>query len=128
MPNEENLKKGKATQFRSGEEAAKAGRKGGIASGVSRSFRSAVKKRIKEHPELIQDALDMLEGRMLDGDLKAFELFLELSGESAKQMEITLKKQELKLKKDMLQTGAAGEAELPQLFAALQTEDGEADE
>ena len=36
MANPENLKKGKATQFRSGEEAAINGRKGGKASGESR--------------------------------------------------------------------------------------------
>lgn len=36
MANYENLKKGELTQFRSGEEAAKNGRKGGIASGEAR--------------------------------------------------------------------------------------------
>ncbi len=30
MANEQNLEKGKATQFKSGEEAAKNGRKGGV--------------------------------------------------------------------------------------------------
>lgn len=34
--NDENLKNGEATQFKSGEEAAKNGRKGGIASGESK--------------------------------------------------------------------------------------------
>lgn len=36
MANPQNLKKGKNTQFKSGEEAARNGRKGGIASGESR--------------------------------------------------------------------------------------------
>lgn len=36
MPNEENLKNGVATQFKSGEEAVRAGRAGGIASGKSK--------------------------------------------------------------------------------------------
>ena len=47
MANEKNLKKGKATQFHSGEEAARNGKKGGIASGESkrrkRSMREAAK-------------------------------------------------------------------------------------
>lgn len=36
MANNENLKKGEATRFKSGEEAVKNGRKGGIASGQSK--------------------------------------------------------------------------------------------
>lgn len=36
MANPQNLKKGKDTQFRSGEEAARNGKKGGVASGESR--------------------------------------------------------------------------------------------
>ena len=36
MANNKNLEKGKATQFKSGEQAAKAGRKGGIASGEAK--------------------------------------------------------------------------------------------
>ena len=36
MANEANLEKGKATQFKSGEEAVRAGRAGGIASGKSK--------------------------------------------------------------------------------------------
>lgn len=36
MANEENLKKGKKTQFKSGEQAARAGHKGGIASGKAK--------------------------------------------------------------------------------------------
>ena len=119
--NDENLKKGKATQFRSGEEAARTnGAKGGKASGVSRSFRSATKKRLREHPELFEEIITMLIDKTLNSDLKALELLIELSGESPKQMEIALKKRELKLKEQAMQSGASGEQELPALLKALE--------
>lgn len=51
MPNEQNLEKGVATQFKSGEEAAENGRKGGIASGES-------KRRAKTLRELAQTWLE----------------------------------------------------------------------
>ena len=44
MANEENLKKGKATQFRAGEEQAKVARQGGIASGKARRRKGAAKR------------------------------------------------------------------------------------
>ncbi len=44
MANEENLKKGKATQFKSGEEAAKCGRKGGIASGIAKREKKTIQQ------------------------------------------------------------------------------------
>lgn len=43
MPNEENLKNGEPFRFRSGEEAAKAGKKGGIASGEARRRKKAMR-------------------------------------------------------------------------------------
>ena len=119
--NDENLKKGKATQFRSGEEAARTnGAKGGIASGISRSFRSATKKRLREHPELFEEIITMLIDKSLNSDLKALELLIELSGESPKQMELALKKRELKLKEQAMQTSTSGEQELPALLKALE--------
>lgn len=45
--NDENLKKGKETQFRSGEEQAEKARKGGVASGRSRRKKSDIKKTIQ---------------------------------------------------------------------------------
>ena len=76
-------------------------RKGGIASGISRSFRSAVKKRVREHPELIEDIIDVLIAMATEEhDLKAMELLIELAGESPRQMEIKIKQQELKIKKE----------------------------
>ena len=52
MANEENLKKGKATRFKSGEEAATAGRKGGIKSGESKR----AKKNMKEIAKQLMEA------------------------------------------------------------------------
>lgn len=46
--NDENLQKGKATQFRSGEEAARNGAKGGIKSGQTRRRKAAAKKAFSE--------------------------------------------------------------------------------
>lgn len=46
--NNENLKKGVATQFKSGEQAAKMGRKGGIASGIARRKKKAMQEVTKE--------------------------------------------------------------------------------
>ena len=102
MGNESNLKRGNPdTQFRSGREAVENGTKGGKASGVSRSFRSAVKKRVREHPELIAEIIDALIEMATEAhDLKAMELLIELAGESPRQMEIKIKQQELKIKKE----------------------------
>lgn len=44
MANDENLKKGEVTQFRSGEEAARNGRKGGKASGEARRRKANFRK------------------------------------------------------------------------------------
>lgn len=48
MANEENLKNGIKTQYRSGEEAARNGQKGGLNSGKSRRRKKAMKKRLEE--------------------------------------------------------------------------------
>lgn len=75
--------------------------RGGKASGISRSFRSAVKKRIRENPELISKMIDsLIEMATEEHDLKAMELLIELAGESPRQMEIKIKQQELKIKKE----------------------------
>lgn len=44
MANEENLKKGKATQFKSGKNAVENGRKAGVASGVARRRKRAMRQ------------------------------------------------------------------------------------
>lgn len=45
--NDENLLKGKATQFKSGENAARNGRKGGIASGKAKREKARIRKRLE---------------------------------------------------------------------------------
>ena len=44
MANAENLKKGKATQFKSGKDAVENGRKAGVASGASRRRKRAMRQ------------------------------------------------------------------------------------
>ena len=51
MANEENLKKGKKTQFKSGENAATNGRKGGIASGESKREKKTIQKILIDYLE-----------------------------------------------------------------------------
>ena len=72
--------------------------KGGKASGKARAFRSTVKKRLKETPELMEELCDMVIDKALSGDLKALEMLIELNGESPKQQEIKLKERDMKLK------------------------------
>lgn len=75
--------------------------KGGKASGISRGFRSAVKKRLKDNPELVDEIIDsLIDAATNEHDLKATELLIELAGESARQQDLKLKKQELKIKKE----------------------------
>lgn len=128
MANEENLKKGKATQFRGGEETVRSGQKGGVASGASRRRRKAMKQAVDSllgaglntgeseflklvKPRLLalginvedatyQDVL--LAGMMLQamkGDVRAAEFIRDTVGENPA---LALKKQELKLRKTEL--------------------------
>jgi hypothetical protein len=48
VANVENLKKGKATQFKSGENAAENGKKGGIASGEAKRQKNTIKSILKQ--------------------------------------------------------------------------------
>ena len=93
MANEENLKKGKATQFKTGEEQVKIARKGGKASGESRRKR----KLLKEHLELLLETkiqtsdgeitkseaitLKLIE-QALKGNVKAYKLIRDTLGEA----------------------------------------------
>ena len=80
MANEENLKKGKATQYRSGDEAAKInGRKGGIASGKSRNLQA----RLKEWAEKggYELMLTMAQEEIEAGNVKMWELVRDTIGE-----------------------------------------------
>lgn len=58
MANEENLKKGESTQFRTGEEQARIAQKGGLASAAARrqkKSRSELAKKIAENPATAKD-------------------------------------------------------------------------
>lgn len=118
--NEKNLIPNSA---RSPDELREMARKGGKASGVSRSFSALWKKRIRENPELLETLLDNLIGMAQDGDAKAYTLLMDMGGESVRSQELAVKKQELKLKREQLRGTAPGEQELPALFAALSEDD-----
>ena len=76
-------------------------RKAGKASGVSRGFRAAFKKRIMENPSLIDDVLDALHDEATSGNVKAIQLEIELRGEGNDEQDKKLKKAQLeKLKAD----------------------------
>lgn len=119
--NNENLKKGNPdTQFRSGREAVENGRKGGKASGISRSFKSALKKKFKENPELYEKLIDMLTDEALTGrNLKAADMLIDLMGESVQRENQALKRKELKLKEDAVK-GVPEKSEEPMLYKALE--------
>lgn len=120
--NNENLKKGNPdTQFRSGREAVENGRKGGKASGVSRSFKSALKVKLKANPKLYDDVVDMLADEALNGrNLKAVEMMLDLMGESAQREALAIKRKELRLKEKAAKSESSDTQETPQLYRALE--------
>jgi hypothetical protein len=86
MANEQNLKKGKATQFRSGEEAVRNGREGGIASGKARRENKLIKDRILERMgESDWDVMiDNLIARAQE-DTKSFETLRDTLGQKPKE-------------------------------------------
>ena len=123
--NDENLKKGEATRFRSGEQAASAGRKGGIKSGVARRKKFASRKFLKEvlawnvqSTTEIKNALKMMGApedleitnedigmlalmkKYRSGDLRAIEMVLELMGEDPHTV---LEEKRLKLEKEAVE-------------------------
>ena len=113
--NEKNLEKGKATQFRSGEEAARInGAKGGIASGKTRSMKSIIKRLVAlplpldKKKELLNkgiEADDIITAigaevvlLALSGDLNAYDRVIAMLSDDIKHEELALRKRELKLK------------------------------
>lgn len=89
MPNEQNLEKGAATRFKSGEEAAENGRKGGIASGEAKRRRKTLKEELLlmlEDPEVQQSVAAALireatEGNNAGSVRGAFETIRDTIGE-----------------------------------------------
>jgi hypothetical protein len=97
---DENLKKGKDTQFKSGEKAAKSGRKGGIASGESKRARKSLREELETllaanvidkdtgqpKDETVQTAISVaLIKEALKGDTKAYEIIRDTIGEKPAQ-------------------------------------------
>ena len=119
MANNKNLINGRATQFRSGEEAAKNGKKGGIASGKARRERRTFREltelvlSAKNDDEDLRDfaamfgiedpnnklltVLGMVKAA-IGGNHNAFDRLLELSGENTETTSTEEEKQENLLK------------------------------
>ncbi len=95
--------------------------KGGKASGISRSFKSALKKKFKENPELYEDMINMLTDEALEGrNLKATEMLLDLMGESVQRETLAIKRKELRLKESVLKSNKEESQETPMLYKALE--------
>lgn len=118
VANNENLEKGKATQFRSGEEAARNGSKGGIASGAARRRKKSLKeaadlylslpvtdkrrlnklKRRALDPEDIDNQMAMVVGlteAATAGDARAAKVILEMLGDDGDERTDLQKAKEL---------------------------------
>ncbi len=82
MANNENLLKGKATQFKTGEEQVEIARRGGIASGKAKREKKLIKDRILERMgEGDWDTMiDNLISRAMETD-KAFEILRDTVGQ-----------------------------------------------
>jgi hypothetical protein len=94
--------------------------KGGKASGISRSFKSALKKKFKENPELYEELINMLTDEALtERNLKAADMLIDLMGESVQRENHALKRKELKLKEDAVK-GVPEKSEEPTLYKALE--------
>lgn len=110
--------------------------KGGKASGVARSFKAALKKKIRDNPALTEEFIDTLWKMFLeDRDIKAAQILQELMEEKTTELDKKLKKaqiEKIKAETEAIRRrgdngGPAAEAELPMLYHAL-TQTGEEDE
>lgn len=93
MTNQENLQNGKRTQFRSGEQAASAGRKGGIASGETRrrrkafaeAFETLLQRDFTDHNGNKLQGVEAIAAKVfqsaMNGDLKAMQIIRDTCGE-----------------------------------------------
>ena len=98
--------------------------KGGRASGISRNFKGALKKRLKENPETVDTIIESLIQQAESGNIKAVECLIDLNGESVQRENLSLKKKELKLKEKSLQnSGPEFSKEAPLLYTALESDD-----
>lgn len=94
--NDENLKKGYATQFRSGEEAAINGRAGGIASGEARRAAAVARKWLNSKgdngtilDDIVLHQIKIAKGNAKGHPTKAYEALLKTIGELLERMNIT---------------------------------------
>lgn len=117
----DNLIKGKNTQFKSGAEAAENGRKGGIASGKAKRQKKLFKQLMNSYLESEESNLDnwnelsiagfepeeitnkaVIIKRLVDqaktGDVQAVKLVLSIVGEDVQHEELKLKQKDQKLK------------------------------
>lgn len=117
----ENLEKGKNTRFKSGKVAVENGRKGGIASGKSKRQKKLFKQLMNSYLESEESDIDnwnelsmagfdpeditnkaVIIKRLVDqakkGDVQAVKLVMSIIGEDIQHDELTLKRQEHKLK------------------------------
>lgn len=83
MANKNSIKNGEGTRFRSGEEAAAAGKNGGVASGAARrqyaTFRDAFKAMMTDEDR--QKIYDALMTKAMSGDVRAAEFLRDTLGE-----------------------------------------------
>ncbi len=93
MPNQENLEKGKDTQFQTGEEQVKTAREGGIASGEARRKKRDIRLALemlleKEFKDRSGNTITGAEAiaakqfeKAMKGDTKAFEVVRDTAGQ-----------------------------------------------
>lgn len=98
--------------------------KGGKASGISRNFKGALKKRLKDNPETMDNIIEALVNQAESGNVKAVECLIDLNGESVQRETLKIKSKELKLKEKALQNSTPElEKEEPLLYNALESDD-----
>ena len=111
--NDENLQNGKATQFQSGDKAARSGKKGGIRSGQVRRARKAVKEMVLDaiytETETGSTVLEEMIGGVIRraikaGDPSAFEKIMEYADKSPKRKR---EEEELKIKREAVGKASA---------------------
>ena len=93
MANEQNLERGRATRFKSGEEAAAAGRRGGKASGESKrrrkafaeAFNQLLEQEFTDHNGTSRSGVELIAMKTfksaMDGDLRAMQIIRDTVGE-----------------------------------------------
>ena len=112
--NDENLLKGQATRFKTGEKQARIARNAGIRSGEAKRRKKEVRESLlrllfdETNGETMFDKMNggLLKRIIETGDPQAYEKLMEYAGLSVKQEtkeeELKLKREELKLKKSQV--------------------------